>query len=481
MSRRVVARQTLSGNSTVSRGQRTEAGHCFDIIIRRICLTHIRERSLPWLDQFFAFQAHKTSLSREVIAGITTFTTMSYIVVVNPAILANAGIPAGPSLVATALTAAFGCYFMAFYARRPFALAPYMGENAFIAFTVCGVLGFRWQTALAAIFIAGAIFVLMTVLHLRKWIVDGVPSCLRYSFAVGMGLFLTFIGLNQTGLVRIGVPGAPVQPGQLTSPPALVAIFGILLLAVLLIRKVPGAILLAIVGTAIVAYLTKVAPTPHQLLSMPPSLRPILWQLDFRGALTWQAFPVVLTIFIMAFVDTMGTLIGLSARAGFLDEDGQLPQIERPMLVDAVTTCVAPALGTTTTGAYLESATGIEAGGRTGFTAFITGNCFLLSLFFSPFVAAIPPQAYGPALVIVGLFMLAPIRRIDFGDYTESVPSFAVVSLMAFTFNIAIGICAGFVLYPVCKLVSGQARQLKPGLWVLTILSLLFFVYYPYH
>ncbi|HUI84139.1 MAG TPA: NCS2 family permease [Candidatus Binatia bacterium] len=435
---------------------------------------------MNWLYRRFALQLHGTSLSREVVAGLTTFTTMSYIVVVNPAILAAAGIPQGPSFVATVLVAAFGCYFMAFYANRPFAIAPYMGENAFIAFTVCKVLGMRWQTALAAIFIAGVLFVVMTVLHLRRWVVEGVPVALRYSFAVGMGLFLTFIGLNETGLVRLGVPGAPVQAGHLTSVSTLVAIFGLILLAVLSIRNVRGAILLAIVITAAVAFLTGVAAAPHHLISRPPSIRPVLWQLDFRGAFTWQAFPVVLTIFIMAFVDTMGTLIGLSARAGFLDQDGQLPQIERPMLVDAVSTCVAPLVGTTTSGAYVESATGIEAGGRTGFTVLVTGSCFLLTLFFAPFVAAIPAQAYGPALIIVGLFMLAPITRIDLTDYSESIPSFAVVALMAFTYNIAIGICAGFVLYPVCKIVAGKAGQLKSGLWVLTALSLLFFIFYPY-
>jgi AGZA family xanthine/uracil permease-like MFS transporter len=435
---------------------------------------------LNWLNAGFDFDGHQTSFGRELVAGLTTFTTMSYIVVVNPAILSTAGIPAGPSFVATVLVAASGCYLMAFYANRPFAIAPYMGENAFIAFTVCKLLGFRWQTALAAIFIAGAAFVLMTILRLRQWVVEGVPTSLRYSFAVGIGLFLTFIGLNQTGLVTLGVAGAPVQAGHLTSHPALVAMFGFVLIAILVIRKVPGAILLGIVITAIVAFAAKVAPSPHGLVSVPPSVAPIVWQLDLRGAFTWRAFPVVLTIFIMAFVDTMGTLIGLSARAGFLDDNGQLPQIERPMLVDAITTCIAPVLGTTTAGAYVESATGIEAGGRTGFTVFVTGSCFLLALFFSPFVAAIPPQAYGPALIIVGLFMLAPITRVDFADYTESIPAFAVVSLMAFTFNIAIGICAGFVLYPICKLVAGRASHLKPGLWVLTVLSLLFFVFYPY-
>ena len=432
------------------------------------------------MHSIFRLEEHHTTLAREVVAGITTFTTMSYIVVVNPAILANAGIPAGPSFVATVAAAVFGCLLMAFYANRPFAIAPYMGENAFIAFTVCHLLGFRWQTALAAIFIAGVLFVLMTVLQLRQWLVAAVPQSLRFSFAVGIGLFLTFIGLNQAGIVMLGVPGAPVRSGPITTAPVLVAILGFLLLAVMIIRKVPGAILLGIVITAIVAFATRTAAAPLHFVSMPPSLKPILWQLDFRGALTWHAFPVVLTIFIMAFVDTMGTLIGLSARAGFLDADGNLPQIERPMLVDALATCVSPALGTTTSGAFVESATGIEAGGRTGLTALVTAACFALTLFFAPFVTAIPAQAYAPALIVVGLFMLAPIARIDFSDYSESIPAFAVVTLMCFTFNIAMGITAGFVLYPLCKLAAGKAKQIKPALLVLTGLSLLFYVFYPY-
>jgi len=432
------------------------------------------------LQTFFQFEKHGTTLSREIIAGLTTFTTMSYIVVVNPAILSNAGIPLGPSFVATVAAAAFGCVLMGLYANRPFAIAPYMGENAFIAFTVCGQFGYKWQTALAAIFIAGVLFVLMTAFRLRQWLMQAVPVSLRYSFAVGIGLFLTFIGLNQAGIVVLGVPGAPVRAGHITAAPVLVAIGGFLLIAILVIRKVRGAILIGIVVTAIVAFIAKTAPMPSQFVSLPPSLKPIFWQLDFHGVLSWSAFPVVLTLFIMAFVDTMGTLIGLSARAGFLDKDGNLPQIERPMLVDALTTCVAPALGTTTSGAFVESATGIEAGGRTGFTALVAAGCFALTLFFAPFVASIPTQAYGPALIIVGLFMLEPITRIDFKDYTESIPAFAVVTLMSFTFNIAVGIMAGFVLYPLCKLVAGKIGQVKPGLWVLTALSLLFFIFYPY-
>lgn len=432
------------------------------------------------LGRFFGFERYHTFLSREIVAGLTTFTTMSYIVVVNPAILSNAGIPAGPGFVATIAVSVFGCVLMGLYANRPFAIAPYMGENAFIAFTVCIQLGYKWQTALGAIFIAGALFVLLTVLRLRQWVVDSVPLSLRYSFAVGIGLFLTFIGLNQSGIVSLGVAGSPVRPGHLTAPPVLVAIFGFLLLSVLVIRKVPGAILLGIVVTAIVAFVFKTAPAPAHVLSLPPSIAPIFWKIDLRQALTWGAFPVVLTIFIMAFVDTMGTLIGLSARAGFLDKEGRLPQIERPMLVDALATTLAPLLGTTTAGAFVESATGIEAGGRTGMTALITAVCFAATLFFSPFVASIPAQAYGPALILVGLFMLEPIARINFADYTESIPAFAVVVLMCFTFNIGVGITAGFVLYPLTKLVTGRIGEIKPGLWLLSALSLLFFIFYPY-
>ena len=432
------------------------------------------------LRQVFKFHQYKTTAGRELIAGLTTFTTMSYIVAVNPAILSAAGIPRGPSFVATILAAMFGCILMGFYANRPFAIAPYMGENAFIAFTVCRQLGYKWQTALAAIFIAGVLFILMTLFRLRQWVVESVPTSLRYSFAVGIGLFLTFIGLNQSGIVRLGSAEAPVQSGHISSAPVLVAIFGFMLLAVLVIRRVPGAILLGIAITAVIAFVTGVAPAPHHWLGRPESIQPILWQLDFHGALQWSAFPIVLTIFILAFVDTMGTLLGLSARAGFLDEKGNLPQIERPMMVDALSTCFAPAIGTTTSGVFVESAAGIEAGGRTGLAALVTAACFALSLFFAPFVSAIPPQAYGPALIIVGLFMLEPITRINFADYTESIPAFAVVTLMCFSFNIAIGITAGFVLYPLGKLVSGRVREIKAGLWVLTGLSLLFFIFYPY-
>lgn len=432
------------------------------------------------LKRLFRLEEAQTTIGREVIGGITTFVTMSYIIVVNPAILKAAGIPAEPSMVATIVTAIFGTLIMGLYANRPFAIAPYMGENAFIAYTVVQVLGYSWQSALAAIFLAGILFLALTIFRMRQWLVDAIPSGLRYSYAVGIGLFLTFVGLNETGIVTVGSAAAPVRTGHLTATAVLVAIFGFLLMAVLMIRRFPAAILIGILVTTFVAFATGITHAPSSFVSIPPSLAPIAFQLDIRSVLHWGFFPVILTVFIMAFVDTMGTLIGLSARAGFLDDQGNLPQIERPMMADALSTTFGALIGTTTSGAFIESATGIEAGGRTGLTAVVTALCFVGTLFFAPFIGAIPAQAYGPALIIVGLLMLAPITRIQFDDFTELIPAFAVVALMSFTYNIGIGMTAGFVLYPFCKLVAQRTKEVKPGLWVLAALSLLFFVFYPY-
>jgi AGZA family xanthine/uracil permease-like MFS transporter len=278
----------------------------------------------------------------------------------------------------------------------------------------------------------------------------------------------------------LGSAGAPVRTGHLTTGPVLLAILGFLIIAALMIRRVPAAILIGILAIAGISFLTGVSAPPHGIVSMPPSISPVLLKLDFHGVFSWGFFPVVLTIFIMAFVDTMGTLIGVSARAGFLDENGNLPQIERPMLVDAISTMGSALLGTTTSGAFIESATGVEAGGRTGFTSVVTAACFAATLFFAPLISAIPSQAYGPALIVVGLLMLAPIAKIRFDDFTELIPAFAVVALMSFTYNVGVGITAGFVLYPFCKVIAFRFREIKPGLWILAGLSLLFFVFYPY-
>lgn len=415
-----------------------------------------------------------------MLAGVTTFVTMSYIIAVNPAILKAAGIPEGPSMVATVMTAIVGTLVMGLYANRPFAIAPYMGENAFIAYTVVKVLGYSWQTAMAAVFLAGVMFTLLTVTRVRTWTVEALPPGLSYSFGVGIGLFLAFIGLNESGIVAIGVPGAPVRLGNLATPSVEIAILSFVLIAILMVRHVPGAILLGILVSSAIAFVTGVAKPPSAWVSMPPNPAPIMLQLDLRGALSVGFFGVLLTIFVMALIDTMGSLIGVSARAGFLDADGTLPQIERPMLADAIATMFAGLAGTTTSGAYIESAAGVHVGGRTGLTAVVVAALFAMSLFFAPMVAAIPAAAYAPALIVVGAMMVAPFVKIDFDDHTELIPAFAVIALMSFTYNIGVGITAGLVLYPLLKIAAGRYREIRAGLWILCILSILFYVFYPH-
>lgn len=432
------------------------------------------------LERLFQLKKNNTHIRTEIIAGLTTFMTMAYIIIVNPAILEVAGIPKGPSMVATILVAFLSTFFMGLYANRPFGLAPYMGENAFVAFTVVGILGYTWQDALAAIFIGGVIFTLLTLLRIRGWLANAIPLGLKHSFAVGIGLFLTFIGLNEAGIVVLGSSGAPVKIGNLTRPEVILAILGFLIMGILMIKRIKGAILLSIILTTFISFFLGITKLPQRFFSLPPSLSPILFKLDFSKTFTMGFFGVLLTVFILDFVDTIGTIIGVSSRAGFLDKEGNLPQIQKPLTVDALSTVLAALLGTTTAGTFIESASGIEEGGRTGLTAITCSVLFLLALFFAPFLTIIPKCAYAPALMMVGLFMLEPITQIKFNDYTEIIPAFSVVTLMSFTYNIGVGITAGFVLYLFFKLISGRQKELNLGTWVLVILSLLFFIFYPY-
>lgn len=429
--------------------------------------------------EFFQFRRHGTGYRQETLAGVTTFLTMAYIIVVNPAIMENAGIPRGASLTATILAAAIGTVIMAFWARRPFAIAPYMGENAFIAFVVVKVMGYSWQAALGGVFLAGALFTLLTLCGIRGWLAESIPLSLKAGFAVGIGLFLTFIGLNETGLVVPGGPGAPVKLGNLGQTSCLLAVAGFLLVTVLSARRVRGALLIGIMATTLGSIALGLTPLPSRIASLPPSLEPVLFKLDIAGALSLQFLPVVAVIFIMAFLDTVGTLIGLSMRADLLDENGNLPEIERPMLADSLATMVAPLLGTSTTGAYIESAAGIEEGGRTGFSALVVAFLFLLSLFFAPLLTIVPPHAYGIALVAIGSFMIRPVTRIDFDDVTELVPAFLTVTLMVFTYNIGVGMTAGMITHVLLKLFTGRAAEVRPGMWVLALLSAMLFVCLP--
>ena len=432
------------------------------------------------LENFFHLKEHGTDIKTEVMAGLVTFMTVAYIIVVNPAILEAAGIPFGPSLVATILSAIFGTLIMGVYAKKPIAIAPYMGENAFVAYTVVGVLGYPWQTALGAVFISGVLFTILTISGFRDKMIDAVPNNLKYSFVAGLGLFITFIGLVNAGIVSLGMEGSPLHVGALDTMPVALAVLGFLLISVLMIKNVRGAILIGIIATALLGFVTGVSRVPDSIVSMPPSLAPIFLQLDIVGALSWGFFAVILTMFTMDLMDTMGTLVGVSMEAGYMDEEGNLPDMEKPFLADSLATVFAAIAGTTTTGAYIESATGIKEGGRTGLTAVVVALLFMLGLFFYPLFSAIPAAATAPALIIVGFQMMTSIKKIDMNDMTEMVPAMAVIILMSFTYNLGIGLCAGFVLFPLFKMVSGKGSEVKPIAWGLFVLCSLFFIFYPY-
>ncbi|MFA7228105.1 MAG: NCS2 family permease [Melioribacteraceae bacterium] len=432
------------------------------------------------IKKYFQIDELGTTIRQEIVAGATTFVTMGYIIIVNPKILEAAGMPFGASMVATILSAFFGTLIMGVYAKRPFAIAPYMGENAFVAYTVVNVLHYSWQTALGAIFIGGVLFTLLTVFKIRSWLANAIPENLKIAFAVGIGLFLTFIGLNETGIVKVGVPGAPVHVGNFHDPAVLLGIFAFLFIGLLMIKKINGAILIGILFTTLIGFVLGLTKLPEQWLSMPPDIGPVLFQLDIFGALSWGFLSVILVVFVMDFVDTMGTLLGLGYKAKMLDERGNLPEIEKPMLADALATVAGALLGTTTTGTYIESATGIEAGGKSGLTAVVTAFLFLSALFFAPILSAVPPYAYGAALIIVGLLMISPISHLKFDDLAETIPVFITMTLMSFTFNLGIGMTAGFVIYPLTMLIAGRIKTVTPGMWILFSLSVLFYLFYPY-
>ena len=425
---------------------------------------------------------------------------MAYILVLNPAILSFAGIPIGPSTVATALAAIFGCLLMGFYANRPIAVAPYMGENAFIAFGLAA-MGISWQQRLGSVFISGVIFVLITVIGLRAWLANSVSNSMKHSFAVGIGLFLTLIGMYETGIVTsfvTGMPAAvllqpnteflrnpdvPVKIGNLRDPQVLLAIAGFLIMVALMYHRVKGAILIGIAATALIGGALGYGHAPKGILALPfqgeYSLAPVAFQLDIRGVLHLTFLPVLLTLFLMSFLDTLGTLMGLGAAANMLDEKGNFPQIEKPMMVDALSCTFSGLIGTSTSGAYIESATGIREGARTGLASVMTALLFTVSLFLIPLIEPLQMLrfAYAPALMAVGTLMTASFARIDYEDATELIPAFATIAMMVFTYNIANGLTAGLILYPLMKLLTGRYKELNAGAIVLGVLCLTYYMF----
>lgn len=452
------------------------------------------------LDRLFGLESRGTTVRREVLGGATTFATMAYIVVVNPAILGFAGIPSGPSTVATILAAVFGTLLMGLYANLPIAVAPYMGENAFIAFGLAA-LGVSWPQLLGAVFVSGLAFLAITVLGIRSWLAEAISPSLKHSFAVGIGLFLALIGLYETGLVTsaaagmpaaaladsatglLRAPAVPLKIGDLHDPRVLLAALGFLLMAVLLHHRVRGALLIGIAATAVLGHALGLGAAPKGVVALPfageYSLAPLLLKLDVAGVLKPAFVPALLTLFIMGLLDTLGTLVGVGAAGDMLDEKGNFPEIEKPMAVDALSCVFAGLVGTTTSGAYLESATGIREGARTGLASVVTALLFAASLFFIPLLEPLQrlQYAYAPALVAVGLLMTGSFARIDFHDLTELVPAFVTIILMVFTYNIGNGLTAGLLVYPLVKAAAGRLREVKPGGLALALVCAAYYVF----
>ncbi|MBY0546283.1 MAG: NCS2 family permease [Candidatus Obscuribacterales bacterium] len=456
-----------------------------------------------FLDRFFKITERGSTIKTELIGGATTFVTMAYIIVVNPAILSFAGFPLEPMTIATILTAVFGCLAMALYANLPLAVAPYMGENAFIAFGLAA-LGITWQQRLGAVFVSGLLFALLAILHIRPWLANSISFSLKQSFAAGIGLFLTFIGLYQTGIIRSGAqgmkpealtlpsgllrsPDVPVTLGNFhdpqVMPQVLLTIFGFVLIASLMQRKVTGAILIGMVVTGGIGICLGLGQPPTKVFDLPfqgaYTLAPLALQMDVVGVLKLSFLPILLTLFLMSFLDTLGTLVGVGSAGDMLDKDGNFPEVEKPMMVDAVTCTFSAMIGSSTAGAFIESAAGVKEGARTGLAALIVGLLFTLSLFFIPLVEPFQHLrfAYAPALIAVGLLMIGSMRKIDLDDLTEAVPAFATIVMMIFSYNIANGLTAGLILHPLMKLLAGRAAEIHPGSYVLASLCLIYYCF----
>lgn len=427
------------------------------------------------LERYFQLAAHGTTVRTEVLAGVTTFLTMAYIIFVNPDILAAAGMPRDAVFVATCLAAAIGSAIMGLYANYPIAVAPGMGLNAYFAFAVVGGMGFTWQQALGAVFISGVLFVLVSLFRLREWIVNAIPRSLKFAISAGIGLFLAIIGLKNAGLIA-GHQATLVTLGDLHQPGVLMAAAGFLLIVALEQRKVPGAIIigiLAVTGAAAALGLTSITG----IVAMPPSLAPTFMQLDIIGALNMGLLSVILTFFLVELFDASGTLIGVAHRAGLLDKDGRLPRLKYALLADSTAIVVGAGLGTSSSTAHIESAAGTAVGGRTGLTAVVVALLFLAALVFSPLAAAVPPYATAPALCYVAVLMIRGLAEIEWDDLTEAAPAVITAITMPFTFSIAHGIAFGFITYATLKLLTGRYRELTPAVAVIAVVFILKFAF----
>ncbi len=440
-----------------------------------------------FLEKTFKLSENKTDIKTEILAGITTFMTMAYILIVNPDILSATGMDKGALFTATALASVIGTLVMALIANYPFVLAPGMGLNAFFAFVVAAKFG--WEIALTAVLVEGIIFLVLTFLNVREAIFNAIPINLKYAVSAGIGLFIAFIGFKNGGII-IADPATYIAIGDFHNITVLLAITGVIITSILVVKNVKGSILIGILATyilGIICQLTgiyQVNPEigqfsliPNAIYSTPPSIESIAFKFQFTKIFTFEFVAVIFAFLFVDMFDTIGTLIGVSSKAGYLDENGELPRAKEALLADAIATTAGAMMGTSTTTTYVESASGVADGGRTGLTSFTTAVLFGLALLFSPIFLAVPSFATAPALVIVGFYMLDSVRHIDFDDYTEGIPAFLTMIAMPFAFSISEGIVFGVVSYVVLKAVNGKAKDVHPLMYVLAVLFVLKYVF----
>lgn len=430
-----------------------------------------------FIQKTFGMDPAKHSIRTEIIAGITTFLTMAYILAVNPSIfgaLATQGMPTDAVFTATALAAIVGCLVMSIYAKKPFGLAPGMGLNAFFVFTVCLGMGHSWQMALTAIFLEGILFILLTITNVRKLIVDAIPMNLKRAIGAGIGLYIAFIGLKSAGII-VSSDSTSVTLGPLSDSTSLLAIIGLLLTSVLVILKVRGGMLLGILVTTIIGIPMGVTHF-NGLLSTPPSISSIFCQFEWSQIFSWDMVAIVFTFLFIDMFDTIGTVVGVSVKSGMVDEKGNVEGINKVLMADAVATVAGAMFGTSTTTTYIESASGVSEGGRTGLTSFTIAVCFAIALLFSPLFLAIPGAATGPVLFIVGVMMAAPVKEIDWEDYSEAIPAFVTMLLMPLAYSISDGIMLGMISYVVINALTGKFKKVSVTMWILAVLFVLRYV-----
>ena len=427
------------------------------------------------LKKLFGFDSTKTTIRTEIVAGITTFLTMSYSLAVNPTMFGELdGMPVGSVFTSTALAAIVGCLAMAFVGKLPFGLAPGMGLNAFFVYSVCMGMGYSWQFALTAVLIEGLIFIVLTLTNLREAIVNAIPMSLRNAIGAGIGLFIAFIGLKSAGVV-VADGATLVALGDVTSGSALLAFIGLVITGFMYSRNVPGAILLGIIITMVIGIPLGVTEFKG-IVSAPESIAPIFCQFEFDKIFSVDMLVVVFTFFFIDMFDTVGTLVGVCTKAKMMDENGNIYRVKQAFMADSIATTAGALLGTSTTTTYVESAAGVAQGGRSGLTALVVGGCFVIAMFFSPLFLSIPSAATAPALIIVGLLMAEQIKNVDFDDFSESIPAFVCMLMMPLTYSISNGILIGMITYVLMNMICGKFKKLSPAMYILAILFILKYI-----